>query len=336
MFLDDIFETVDRGKLGRAIESFESHLNTLDVESDKAADILQAVFGQVSNEFKLDADTQIALSDYLKKEHNLFNLLEEVIPLRRSETQKYDDAIANQQGIEHSEFKPKGFGVSVVDDYLLPVVTAGKIPDEYATIQDWLWDFWPELDWNDPREDIKEILNHPRYNEIVSFFQENYNFNFDKELKGSFYNYFESKEDFVIQALQYSADHCIPIMEETLKDSSLPPLQRIEKFYQERIVQFRECNFTLGCFGSNLCIEMGDISVPIGGATEAYFKQLESVLLSCLQEAQDAGDLDKSKNIDKLAKFIYNSWNGALLRMKASRSQEPLNIFTEMLTDLFR
>lgn len=154
--------------------------------------------------------------------------------------------------------------------------------------------------------------------------------------KGSFYNYFESKEDFVIQALQYSADHCIPIMEETLKDSSLPPLQRIEKFYQERIVQFRECNFTLGCFGSNLCIEMGDISLPIGGATEAYFKQLESVLLSCLQEAQDAGDLDKSKNIDKLAKFIYNSWNGALLRMKASRSQEPLNIFTEMLTDLFR
>ena len=155
--------------------------------------------------------------------------------------------------------------------------------------------------------------------------------------KGSFYNYFESKENFVIQALQYSADHCKTIMGETLQDRSLPPLQRIEKFYEERIIQFRECDFTLGCFGSNLCIEMGDISLPIGVATEAYFKRLESVLLSCLQEAQDAGDLDKEKNIDKLAQFIYNSWNGAVLRMKASRSPEPLNIFREMLTEvLFR
>ncbi len=155
--------------------------------------------------------------------------------------------------------------------------------------------------------------------------------------KGSFYNYFESKEDFVIQALQYSADHCNTIMGETLRDKSLPPLQRIEKFYNERIVEFRECDFTLGCFGSNLCIEMGDISLPIGVATEAYFKRFESVLLSCLQEAQDTGDLDKKKNIDNLAKFIYNGWNGAVLRMKASRSPEPLNIFTEMLTEvLFR
>ncbi len=152
--------------------------------------------------------------------------------------------------------------------------------------------------------------------------------------KGSFYNYFESKEDFVIQVLQYFADHYSTVMAETLRDRSLPPLQRIEKFYKESIKQFRECDFTLGCFGGNLCIEMGDISLPIGDATEAFFKRSESVLLSCLQEAQDAGDLAKEKNIDKLTKFIFNSWSGAILRMKASRSPEPLNIFREMLTEV--
>jgi len=155
--------------------------------------------------------------------------------------------------------------------------------------------------------------------------------------KGSFYNYFASKEDFVIQVLHYFADHYSTVMGETLRDISLPPLQRIEKFYKESIKQFRECDFTLGCFGGNLGIEMGDISLPIGGATEAFFKRSESVLLSCLQEAQDAGDLDKEKNIDKLTKFIFNSWSGAILRMKTSRSPEPLNIFREMLTEvLFR
>lgn len=155
--------------------------------------------------------------------------------------------------------------------------------------------------------------------------------------KGSFYNYFESKEDFVIQVLQYFADRSNTAMGESLRDRSLPPLQRIEKYYKDSIKYFRERDFTLGCFGGNLCIEMGDISLPIGSATEAFFERLESVLFSCLQEAQDAGDLAKDKNIDKLAKFIFNSWSGAVLRMKASRSPEPLNIFMEMLTEvLFR
>lgn len=196
MFLSDIFETVNTGKLNQAIKSFESHLETLDVESDKAADILQAVFSQVSNEFNLDADTQIALSDYLKKEHSLGNLQENVIPLRRSETQRYDDAVAKQQGTDteyRPESGPKGtteLGIGVVRKELLPIVDAGELPEEYnGSIKEWLWDFWPELDWNDPRDDIKEILDHPEYGRIVQFFQEKYNFNFDKELKDAFYEF---------------------------------------------------------------------------------------------------------------------------------------------------
>lgn len=255
MFLSDIFETVDHDKLNKAIKSFESHLETLDVESDKAADILQAVFSQVSNELKLDADTQIALSDYLKKEHRLGNLQENikdkerfklnrayreiiagrgdmqtifnqvtnkfnldddmrnklagqlnkdyglslkenVVPLRRSETQRYDDAVAKQQGFDteyRPESGPKGtseLGVGVVKNELLPIVDAGQLPDEYnGSIKDWLWDFWPELDWNDPRDDIKEILGHPEYGRIVQFFRDTYDFNFDKELKDAFYEF---------------------------------------------------------------------------------------------------------------------------------------------------
>ena len=51
--------------------------------------------------------------------------------------------------------------------------------------------------------------------------------------KGSIYNYFESKENFTIQVLHYYANHWNTVMGETLKDKSLPPLQRIEKFYKD-------------------------------------------------------------------------------------------------------
>jgi len=195
MYLIDIFEAADNEKLVQAIKSFESHLHTLDVEGDRAADVLNAVFSQVVNQLRLDDDTKIALADWLKSEHNLANLREEIVPLRSTETQRYDDAVDKQKG-RHTEYRPEsgpkgtsGLGSNVVDSELLPIVTAGQIPEEYDSIEDWLWDFWPEMDWHDPRDDIKEIMNHPKYNEIVTFFREVYNFNFDKELKDAFYEY---------------------------------------------------------------------------------------------------------------------------------------------------
>ncbi|MFH1034306.1 MAG: TetR family transcriptional regulator C-terminal domain-containing protein, partial [Pseudomonadota bacterium] len=50
-----------------------------------------------------------------------------------------------------------------------------------------------------------------------------------------------------------------------------------------------------------------------------------------LEEARQAGQLDSAWDTRELAYFILASWQGALIRMKALKSPEPLNTFQRVI-----
>jgi TetR/AcrR family transcriptional regulator, transcriptional repressor for nem operon len=52
-----------------------------------------------------------------------------------------------------------------------------------------------------------------------------------------------------------------------------------------------------------------------------------------LREAVDRGDLAKSARPEMLAGFILNSWEGALLRAQADKSDAPLQDFLHIALD---
>jgi TetR/AcrR family transcriptional repressor of nem operon len=49
--------------------------------------------------------------------------------------------------------------------------------------------------------------------------------------KGSFYNYFKSKDDFGLQIIDYFSAHFKRIAKETLEDTTVSPLNRIYGFF---------------------------------------------------------------------------------------------------------
>ncbi|MCH8929142.1 MAG: TetR family transcriptional regulator C-terminal domain-containing protein [Candidatus Marinimicrobia bacterium] len=153
--------------------------------------------------------------------------------------------------------------------------------------------------------------------------------------KGSFYNYFKSKEDFAIDLMDsYCAMGC-QMMSEILEDKSLTPLKRIEKLFSEMTEHFtKDEKFQKGSFVGNLCQEMGDISKPISKAAERSFNHMKEPIIKLLQEAQDAGEISKSHDIEDLAEFMMNSKEGALLRMKSSKNARPLKVFQDMIMRL--
>ena len=81
----------------------------------------------------------------------------------------------------------------------------------------------------------------------------------------------------------------------------------------------------------NFAIEVGDTTRDIGSVVEKDFRSIEMLLTKCLNEAKEAGELNPTSDVEKLAEFIWNSWEGAILRMKASKSSRPLNIFQDVL-----
>ena len=153
--------------------------------------------------------------------------------------------------------------------------------------------------------------------------------------KGSFYNYFKSKEHFAIEALDFIGKENFSRINSVLSDKNLPPFERLKRLFAEMIKPYIEKNnFNQGCFIGNMCQEMADVNTAISDKVDYIFRSYIAAIALCLRQAQEDGDIRADRDADKLAEFIFNSWEGALLRMKASRNPQPLNAFMEVLTEV--
>jgi len=153
--------------------------------------------------------------------------------------------------------------------------------------------------------------------------------------KGSLYNYFSNKEDYAKEALYYYYREMSTEQFDHLVDNSLKPLDRIKRFYTTMIYDFTdETNCKLGCFVGNLTQEMGGVSEVLREATYEIHNEIVGKIKNCLVDAEENGDMPKGKNIDILAEFIVSSWQGALLRIKATNNKEILDDFYIILTEV--
>jgi TetR/AcrR family transcriptional repressor of nem operon len=150
--------------------------------------------------------------------------------------------------------------------------------------------------------------------------------------KGSFYNYFKSKEAFALAALEHLSDASRAGYEAILQDPGLSPRQRLialfDRFIEGHIARH---DYTKGCLVGKLCQEMAAVNPTIGDKVEFLFRHYTSAIARCLRDAQAVGEVASDRDADQLAEFIFNGWEGALMRMKASRSPQPLNAFREIL-----
>lgn len=150
--------------------------------------------------------------------------------------------------------------------------------------------------------------------------------------KGSFYNYFKSKEAFVIAAMEYSSRQSMADFEQALRGGAEAPAQRIINAFQELTDSFmREKDFTRGCFVGNMCQEMAETNEAVAEKAEYLFRNYTAALARCIREHQDLKGGEGNLDADRLAEFIFNSWEGAILRMKSSRNAQPLNAFMETI-----
>ena len=150
--------------------------------------------------------------------------------------------------------------------------------------------------------------------------------------KGSFYHYFASKEDFAVQALAFIYQPRLSRYALSLADTSLAPLPRILNYYRELIGHFaKQQRPEYHCFIGTLSFEMAQLSQPIGQQVAAILNQSVQILADCLEQARIKGDLSASTDTQRLAEFIANAWEGALMRMKVGGDVEPLEIFLDQL-----
>ena len=114
--------------------------------------------------------------------------------------------------------------------------------------------------------------------------------------KGSFYNHFKSKEELAVEVVaKYTAE----AEWNGVTDPELTPLQKLR----------------------------AQVRASLGGWAEG--------IGATLRAARDAGELTIDADPDLLGRFVLDAWEGALLRSKVVKNDQPIDdFFTTVFTHL--
>ena len=147
--------------------------------------------------------------------------------------------------------------------------------------------------------------------------------------KGSFYYYFNSKEDFGRKVISHYANNTLNYLQSMLLDKNKNPHERLVFMFKDRAKAYKISAYKEGCL-------MGDCSNELAGQIESVqilleqkFSSWSDVIELCIAEGQQLGEFNKNLAADELADFVLNSWEGALTRMKASGSIKPFELFID-------
>jgi TetR/AcrR family transcriptional repressor of nem operon len=155
--------------------------------------------------------------------------------------------------------------------------------------------------------------------------------------KGSFYNYFGSKESFASEVIQHYINPFIEQLHGHLQDSDNDALSALQRYFNELITELEKAEFKGGCLLGNLMGEIGDTSDICQKSLQSAVHRYRNLLQTGLLKAQQEGTVRIDKSAEDMADLLANMWQGALLRMKIEQSSTPLKQCCEnLLGDFFK
>ena len=154
--------------------------------------------------------------------------------------------------------------------------------------------------------------------------------------KGSFYHSFESKEDFVVKAILHFEEIIGKDFEKNISDESLSYYDRIRNHFNIHIDWYTEKDFKVGCLLGNLSTEVAGTIDPVSNTISAVYERWSRGLAGFIAKGQEEGEIIKHIEALDLANYLFDSFNGALGRMKVERSREPLNHFLDINMTLIK
>jgi len=152
--------------------------------------------------------------------------------------------------------------------------------------------------------------------------------------KGSFYYYFKNKEDFGLRLIEYLHNSIKPMFYGFLTgECDNPPLERLREFFAYFRRIFTDEEIKSGCPIGNISQEMAALNPRFRAKLADVFDDITNPVVICLKHAVEQGYLIPQEDVLSLAKFIVNSWQGALIALKITESAEPLLIFEKFVFD---
>ena len=134
--------------------------------------------------------------------------------------------------------------------------------------------------------------------------------------KGSFYNYFGSKEAYVSDIIVEYNRQALAMFDEFVNQSELSALNQLKTIYDFMLKKLSDNSCQKGCL-------IGSIAAEIGNTFELCQKAMQSSVADWLRrleqlvsQGQIQGEIRKDISSVDLAELIWSAWEGSLIKMK--------------------
>ena len=153
--------------------------------------------------------------------------------------------------------------------------------------------------------------------------------------KGSFYHYFESKEDYGAKVVDYYTEITQQKLAEIFADANIPGLTALHQFFDWAIQMHLDDGGKHGCLAGNLGAEISDTSEVCRKAVERSMNATRDAFAAVLRRGQKDGSIRQDIAAEALADLLLNGFEGALLRMKIEKGRAPLEQFRDIILNKF-
>lgn len=155
--------------------------------------------------------------------------------------------------------------------------------------------------------------------------------------KGSFYHYFDSKENYAVEIIRYFDESYTSELKALLTNTQVSPLNRLRGYCDHVREKLINQNCRKGCLIGNLSQEMSDQSEVLRKELTAVLGKRIALIAICMEEGQKDGEITSKHSAAQLADIYMSAMSGSVMMAKTLKKIEPLDVFINvMIDDLFR
>jgi TetR/AcrR family transcriptional repressor of nem operon len=143
--------------------------------------------------------------------------------------------------------------------------------------------------------------------------------------KGSFYNFFASKEAFVSEVIaQYSQD-LLQQLDDFIKGpgQSLSAKEQLQSIYEFSLNKVAKSDFKQGCLIGAMSSEIASESTECREQLKTATRKWVAFFIERISQGQAAGEFRQDVSAKELASVYWATWEGSLIKMKMSNRLEP-------------
>ncbi len=153
--------------------------------------------------------------------------------------------------------------------------------------------------------------------------------------KGSFYNFFASKEAFVAELIGHYSYDLLGQLNQFLTDegSKLNAIEQLRSIYRYSLKQYASHDFKKSCLVGSIASEISAESEMCRLELERAMGQWLKVFTEIFEKGQQQGLVRDDMNARDIAGLYWAAWEGAFIKMKMLAHTRPVKKIRELMIE---